>query len=466
MPDSLSPIIAALTQLLGERITSAADELRRHAGDASYHLPQPPAAVAYVQSTDEVSQIVGLCAQHRIPLIPYGTGTAVEGGIIAHCGGLCLDLSRMNRILQVHTADMDATVQAGVTRNQLNKHLATAGTGLLFPVDPGADASLGGMAATRASGSAAVGYGTMRENVLALEAVLADGRIIRTGTRARKSAAGYDLTRLLVGSEGTLGIITQVTLRLVRKPQAVSAAVCAFNDIGRAVDAVIAILSQGVPLARIELLDEIQMGAINRYSGFSYKETPTLFFEFHGTQAGVAEQAQTTAALIARYGGENFQWATGETERDRLWQARYNGYHAARALRPGSSGYVTDVCVPISRLAEAIRWTKTQLASSALTAPLFGHVGDGNFHVVLLIDPANPNEVAEVKNFGERLVEKALELDGTCSGEHGIGIGKLDALERECGEAAEIMKTIKRALDPDNILNPGKVLKINQTPLD
>ena len=460
MPDLLSPILPALTQLLGRRLTSAPDDLKRHAGDASHHLPHPPAAVAYAQSTDEVSQIVQLCALQHIPVIPYGTGTAVEGGIIAHRGGLCLDLSRMDRILQVHTADMDATVQAGVTRNQLNEHLIAAATQLLFPVDPGADASLGGMAATRASGSAAVGYGTMRENVLALEAVLADGQIVRTGTRARKSAAGYDLTRLLVGSEGTLGIITEVTLRLVRKPQAVSAAVCAFADIGRAVDAVIAILSQGVPLARIELLDEIQIGAINRYSGLTYQLTPALFFEFHGTQAGVAEQAQTAATIIESHGGEDFQWAAGETERDRLWQARYDGYHAARALRPGSSGYVTDVCVPISRLAEAIRWTKTQLASSTLIAPLFGHVGDGNFHVVFLIDPANPDELAEVKTFGERLVEKALELDGTCTGEHGIGIGKLDALERECGEAVQVMRAIKQALDPHNILNPGKVLKM------
>ena len=465
MAHSLQPILAPLQALLANRLTFDSHDLIQHSSDASYHLPTAPAAVAYAQSTDEVAQIVQLCAQHRIPLIPYGTGTAVEGGIIAQEGGLCLDLSHMNRILQVHTADMDAVVEAGVRRLQLNEHLTAANTPLFFPVDPGADASLGGMAATRASGSAAVHYGTMRDNVLALEAVLADGQIIRTGTRARKSAAGYDLTRLLIGSEGTLAIITELTLRLARKPQAVAAAVCAFNTIDSAVDTVIAVLSAGINLARIELLDDIQMGAINRYSGLNYKECPTLFFEFHGTQDGVSEQAQATAKHIAHHGGEDFQWATGETARDRLWQARYDGYHAARALRPGSSGYVTDVCVPISRLAAAIHWTKAQLSNSTLTAPLFGHVGDGNFHVVFLIDPANEAELAEVKTFGQRLVDKALELGGTCSGEHGIGLGKLDALAQESGPALAVMQTIKQALDPHNILNPGKVLR-SPTTLD
>jgi D-lactate dehydrogenase (cytochrome) len=347
-----------------------------------------------------------------------------------------------------------------VTRQQLNRHLAETGSGLYFPVDPGADASLGGMAATCASGSAAVRYGTMRDNVLALTVVLADGRIVRTGTRARKSSAGYDLTRLFVGSEGTLGVITEVTLRLAHRPAAVSAAVCHFPDVRSAVDAVIEVMRDGIPLARIELLDEVQMGAVNRYSSLDYDEAPTLFFEFHGSPAGVVEQAEAVGAIVSRRGGGAFRWATDEAQRGRLWQARHDAYYAALALRPGGAGYVTDVCVPVSQLADCIGRAKAHLAATEIPAPLFGHVGDGNFHVVFSIDPDNPAELAEVAAISRRITADALAAGGTCTGEHGIGLGKLCELEQEQGEAIEVMRAIKRALDPANMMNPGKVLQM------
>ena len=347
-----------------------------------------------------------------------------------------------------------------MTRKQLNRHLSDTRTGLTFPVDPGADASLGGMAATRASGSSAVSYGTMRENVLGLKVILADGSVIHAGGRARKSSAGYDLAHLFVGSEGTLGVITEVTLKLARVPEAVSAAVCAFPDISAAVNTVIEIMSAGISMARIELLDEIQMGAINAYSGFDYRVAPTLFFEFHGSETSVAERMTAARRVAGRYGSEDFRWATGQKERDRLWQARYDAYYASRAMRPGSVGYVTDVCVPVSRLADCILKTKEELRASELIAPLFGHVGDGNFHVVFLIDPNRPEELVEAREFGERIVDLALEMGGTCTGEHGIGMGKLAALEDEHGEGVKVMRKIKKALDPHNIMNPGKVVKI------
>ena len=454
----LKPALVALERLLGARLTTEEEARVLHAKDESHHAAQPPHAVAFPRSTEEVARIVRICARQRVPIVPYGTGTAVEGGVVAVHGGVCVDLSRMNRILRLSPRDMDVTVQAGVTRKQLNRHLADGGSGLFFPVDPGADASLGGMAATRASGLSAVRYGTMRENVLGLVAVTADGCAVRTGSRARKSAAGYDLTHLLVGSEGTLGIITELTLRLARVPEAMAAAVCAFSGAEAAVDTVIEVMSKAVPMARIELLDAVQMGAINRYSGLPYKAAPTLFFEFHGSTAAVVEQSEAVGAIAARHGGEDFRWATEAKERERLWQARYDSYYASRALRPGAVGYVTDVCVPISQLAAAIVRTREALQETELPAPLYGHVGDGNFHVVFLIDPGSTTELQEARALGRRIVDIALELGGTCSGEHGIGLGKIDALAQEHGEGTAVMKAIKNALDPHHIMNPGKVL--------
>lgn len=457
--DVIAQLLATLQPMLGGRISTEMADRDEHAGDVSHHPRQPPDLVAYPVSNQEVSAITQACATYRVPIIPFGTGTAVEGGVVASHGGLCIDLRRMNQILRVGPEDMDATVQAGVTRKQLNRHLDELDGRLYFPVDPGADASLGGMAATRASGSAAVRYGTMRENVLALTVVLADGRIIHTGSRARKSSAGYDLTHLMVGSEGTLGIITEVTVKLTRKPAAVSAAVCPFPSIDAAVAAVIEVLSDGVPLARIELLDEIQMAAVNHYSSLDYQVAPTLFFEFHGTAAGVVEQAETVGHIVERHGGAGFQWATEQEQRDRLWQARHDAYYASLALRPGTpAGYVTDVCVPISGLAECIRRAKQETATTRVPAPLFGHVGDGNFHIVFPVDHNNAEELSEVRQISSRIVQHALELGGTCTGEHGIGLGKIDDLVQEHGEGVAVMRSIKQALDPLNILNPGKVL--------
>jgi D-lactate dehydrogenase (cytochrome) len=367
-------------------------------------------------------------------------------------------MSEMNRILRVNAQDLDATVEAGVTRKQLNEHLRD--TGLFFPIDPGADASLGGMAATRASGTNAVRYGTMRENVLAMTVVLADGRVIRTARRARKSAAGYDLTRLFVGSEGTLGIITELTVRLYGIPEAISAAVCAFPNIESAVDTVISTIQSGVPVARIELLDEIQMAAINKYSKLDHQVAPTLFFEFHGTPSGVAEQAETVKAVAGENGGSDFRWATTPEQRSKLWQARHDAYYAALALRPGSKGLATDVCVPISRLAECIGETKRDLAQSPIPYALVGHVGDGNFHLVFMLDPDRPEELGEANRLNERMVNRALAMEGTSTGEHGVGYGKMDFLIAEHGEAVSVMRTIKMALDPDGILNPGKIVRI------
>ncbi len=449
-----------LHNLLADRLTTAKAVREEHAKDVSHHLPHLPHAVAYPHSNAEVSQIVQICARYSIPVIPFGTGTGVEGAVVAIRGGICIDLTQMDQILQVSRNDMDATVQAGVTRMQLNSHLSETGTGLYFPVDPGADASLGGMAATRASGNAAVRYGTMRENVLGLTVVTADGNIIRTGGRARKSSAGYDLTRLFVGSEGTLGIITDVTLKLAKTPEAVSAAVCAFSDIAAAAHTAIQVIGSGIPVARLELLDEIQMGAVNTYSNLNYKVAPTLLFEFHGSASAVTEQAQTVGSIVQEYGGEDFQWATEEEERNRLWQARYDSYYASLALRPGSVGYVTDVCVPISRLADCILKTKQEIEASGLIAPLLGHVGDGNFHVVFPLDPNRPEELEEALRLSQLFVEYALQMDGTCTGEHGIGLGKIEALRQEHGQGVDVMYAIKKSLDPQNIMNPGKVIPL------
>jgi D-lactate dehydrogenase (cytochrome) len=398
-----------------------------------------------------------ICAEHGMPIIPFGVGTSLEGQVAALHGGICIDVSKMNQVLRVSAEDMDVTVQAGVTRKQLNEHLRDSG--LFFPIDPGADASLGGMTATRASGTNAVRYGTMRENVLALTVVLADGRIIRTARRSRKSSAGYDLTRLFVGSEGTLGIITEVTVRLHGIPEAISSAVCSFPTIEDAVHTVIETIQTGVPVARMELLDEVQVGACNAYSKLDLPVQPTLFFEFHGTEASVAEQAERVGAIAEGWNGGGFKWATKPEDRSKLWEARHKAYYAAISLKPGCKGWPTDVCVPISRLAECISETKKDLASSSMIAPLVGHVGDGNFHLVYLVDPDKPEEIAEATRLNDRMVLRALAMDGTCTGEHGVGYGKMDYLVAEHGEAIAVMRQIKQALDPRNLMNPGKMLR-------
>jgi D-lactate dehydrogenase (cytochrome) len=451
-------LLDQLRGLLGERLSTAAAVCQQHGKDESYHPAHAPDAVAFAESTDEVAAIVGLCAAHDTPVIAFGTGTSLEGHVAALRGGVCIDLTRMNRVVAVNAADLDCTVEAGVTRKQLNEYLRD--TGLFFPIDPGADASLGGMAATRASGTNAVRYGTMRENVLALTVVLADGRVIRTARRARKSAAGYDLTRLFVGSEGTLGVITEVTLRLYGIPEAISAAVCAFPTIAAAVDTVIETIQSGVPVARIELLDEAQIDAINKYSKLDHRVAPTLFFEFHGSAAGVEEQVETVKTLAGEHGGADFRWATTPEERSKLWQARHDAYYAALALRPGSKGWPTDVCVPISRLAECIGETKVDLASADVPSALAGHVGDGNFHLIFILDPESPEEIAEASRLNDRMIARALAMDGTCTGEHGVGLGKMDFLVAEHGEAISVMRSIKLALDPDGILNPGKIVRM------
>jgi D-lactate dehydrogenase (cytochrome) len=451
-------LLASLRQLLEDRFSTSAAVCAQHGKDESYHPPHPPDAVAFARSTDEVSAIVKLCADHKTPVIPFGTGTSLEGHVAALAGGVCVDLSQMNRILRVNAEDLDATVEAGVTRKQLNEYLRD--TGLFFPIDPGADASLGGMAATRASGTNAVRYGTMRENVLSLTVVLADGTVIRTARRARKSAAGYDLTRLFVGSEGTLGIITELTVRLYGIPEAISAAVCAFPTIESAVDTVIVIIQSGIAVARIELLDDLQMAAINKYSKLDHKAAPTLFFELHGTPTGLAEQAEVVQAIAAEHGGQDFRWATTPEERSKLWQARHDAYYAALAMRPGSKGLATDVCVPISRLAECISETKRDLALSPIPYALVGHVGDGNFHLVFMIDPDQPEELAEASRINDQMVARALAMEGTSTGEHGVGYGKMDFMLAEHGEAVGVMRTIKKALDPNGILNPGKIVRV------
>ena len=451
-------LIAALGAIVGDRLSVAEAVCEQHGHDESYHSGHPPDAVVFAETTEEISDIVKLCAARDVPVIPFGTGTSLEGHVAALNGGMCIDLMRMNEIVEVNAEDMDATVQAGVTRKQLNEHLRD--TGLFFAIDPGADASLGGMTATRASGTNAVRYGTMRENVLALTVVLADGRVIRTSRRARKSSAGYDLTRLFVGSEGTLGVITEVTVRLYGIPEAMSSAVCPFPDLESAVRTVIQTIQMGIPVARVELLDEVQIDAINKFSKLDYPLKPTLFFEFHGTEKGVVEQVEIVEAIAGDFGADEFQWATKTEDRNRLWQARHDAYYACLALKPGSKGMATDVCVPISRLAECILETRRDIDESGLLAPIVGHVGDGNFHVILLMDPEEEDDVARCKAFNERLIMRALAMDGTCTGEHGIGSGKIDFLIAEHGEAVGVMRALKLALDPQNIMNPGKIVRL------
>ncbi|MBI3453856.1 MAG: FAD-binding protein [Rhodospirillales bacterium] len=450
--------IAELKALLGDRLSTATAVREQHGKDESYHASVPPDAVAFARTTDEVCAIVKICARHKMPVIPYGTGTSLEGHIAALYGGLSLDMSQMNHVIEVNAADLDCRIEPGVTRKQLNEYLRD--TGLFFPIDPGADASLGGMVATRASGTNAVRYGTMRDNVLALTVVLADGRVIRTAKRARKSSAGYDLTRLFVGSEGTLGVITEITLRLYGIPAAINSATYSFPTVADAVNMVIQAIQSEIPVARLELADDVQMDAINRYSKMNLPVLPTLWIEFHGTEASIAEQAKLIEEIALEHGGSDFRLVDTPEERKRLWQARHDAAYANKALRPGAHIWATDVCVPISRLAECIAETQKDIRESFLPAPIVGHVGDGNFHLTIVLHPDDPKEVAEGNRLNDRLVARALAMDGTCTGEHGIGYGKLDFLVAEHGEAVSVMRQIKKALDPDNIMNPGKIVRV------
>jgi D-lactate dehydrogenase (cytochrome) len=452
-----SSLIDELRELVGDRITTSETIRAHHSHGESWHAPAPPDAVVFPETTAEVASIVRACARARAPVIPFGMGSSLEGHVNAIRGGVSIDLTRMARVLRVSAEDMDVTVEAGLTHRKLDAHLRNSG--LMFPVDPGADATIGGMTATRASGTTAVRYGTMRENVLGLTVVLADGRIIQTGTRARKSSSGYDLTRLFVGSEGTLGVMTEITLRLYGRPEAVSAARCSFATMEGAASAVIMVIQLGVPVARIEIIDEAQLEAINRYSKTSYPLAPTLFFEFHGTsQAAVDEQAGTVQEIVAEHGATTFEWASSPEERATLWQARHNVLYATIASRPGARPWTSDVCVPISRLAECIVETQEDLRRAAIVAPLVGHAGDGNFHLIFMVDTGNAHELDAVKAANARLVERAQRMGGTCTGEHGVGIGKLKYLAVEHGESLEVMRAIKRALDPENLMNPGKLI--------
>jgi len=455
--DRRAALVRDLSEILGDRCSTNETQLEHHGHGESWHTPGQPDAVVFPLTTDEVSAVVRVAAKHGAPIVPFGAGSSLEGHVNPILGGVSVDLSRMNRVLRVSAEDLDATVEAGVTHRQLNKALANSGAA--FWVDPGADATIGGMTATRASGTTAVRYGTMREVVLGLTVVLADGRVIRTGGRARKSSAGYDLTRLFVGSEGTLGVITEITVRLFGRPEAVSAAVCVFDSIEGAVRAVIQTIQFGIPVARIELMDDVQVDAVNRYSKLTMALKPTLLFEFHATsESGAAEHATAVQEIVAEHGGGEFRWATTTEDRAALWAARHNTYYAAMAMRPGGKAWVTDVCVPISALAECITETKRELEASSVYAPLVGHVGDGNFHLNFVIDPANPKEVAEVKALNARLVARALRLGGTCTGEHGVGLGKQKYLVDEHGaDAVDVMRALKQALDPAGIMNPGKI---------
>jgi D-lactate dehydrogenase (cytochrome) len=453
-------VFAALQARLGERASKTAAVLEAHGASESYHAAHAPDIVVFPQSAGDVAAIVGICAKHGAPIVPYGAGTSLEGNAAAVQGGVCIDFAQMNRLVEVNAEDLDCRVQPGITRKRLNAELRD--TGLFFPIDPGADASIGGMASTRGSGTMAVRYGTMRDNVLALEVVLADGRLIRTARRARKSAAGYDLTRLFVGAEGTLGVITEITLRLHPVPEAISAVVCPFASFEGAVATAIAVIQAGIPVARIELLDEVMIRGVNLHAKLGIMERPTLFFEFHGTAASVAEQADAVQEIGHEHGALDLQFATRTEDRNRLWTARDNTLYAGMGLRPGSKALITDVCVPVSRLAECLVATKHDIAESGLLAPIVGHVGDGNFHALILIDPNSPAEIARAQELHGRMVLRALELDGTSTGEHGIGTGKIEFLERELGEAVGIMRAIKRALDPDDLMNPGKIFTLSK----
>lgn len=456
---ALNLLFSELEQLLGDRFVLNDSVREVHSKDESYHSPQYPDAVVFVHTTDEVSRIAKLCTEYQCPIIPFGAGTSLEGQVIPTDGGISMDFSEMNKVLRLSDEDLDITLQPGITRRQLETYLRD--TGLFFPVDPGADATLGGMAATRASGTNAVRYGTMRENVLGLTVVMADGKVIETGGRARKSAAGYDLTKLMIGSEGTLGIITEMTLRLYGRPEAMVAAVCDFATLEGAVNTVIQTIQLGIPVARIELLDEVQIDAINKYSKLNYPLRPTLFLEFHGTDIGVKDQANLVGELAEDNGGGEFQWSDREEDKNRLWRARHDAAYACLALKPGAKMWATDVCVPISKLAECILETRKDIDDTGLLAPIVGHVGDGNFHTVMLIDEDDDAFMQTCIEFNERLVRRALAMGGTITGEHGVGFGKRKFLEEEHGAAVDIMRTIKQSLDPLNILNPGKIVDIS-----
>jgi D-lactate dehydrogenase (cytochrome) len=453
-------VVTALAAKFGNRLVTSQAVREQHANTTTWIANEPPDAVVFPQATEEVQDIVRICVEHRVPVIPFGTGTSLEGHINAPYGGVSIDFRDMNRVVAVNSQDLDCVVEPGITRKQLNEHLRDQG--LFFPLDPGADASLGGMAATRCSGTNAVRYGTMKDNVLALKVVLANGELMTTGRRAKKSSAGYDLTRLIVGAEGTLGVITELTLRLSGIPEAISAGVCPFPSVEAACNATIATIQFGVPVARIELLDELQVRATNLYSKLALPEVPMLFVEFHGSPAGVAEQAERFGEIARDFDGGPFEWATKPEDRSRLWQARHDGYWAGRALRPGAQAVATDVCVPISRLAECVTATQREIAELGLVAPILGHVGDGNFHLTLLVDMDDEAEVKAAKTLCERLVERALAMDGTCTGEHGVGQGKMEYLAGELGgPALAAMAAIKRALDPHDIMNPGKIVAID-----
>jgi D-lactate dehydrogenase (cytochrome) len=456
-------VVAALRDELaarfGNRMVTSLAVRQQHANTLTWVENQPPDIVVYPRSTEEVAEIVKLCAAARVPVVPFGTGTSFEGHTNAPYGGVSIDTSLMKRVVAVHPEDLDCVVEPGVTRKELNEHLRDMG--LFFPIDPGADASIGGMASTRASGTNAVRYGTMKDNVLSLTAVMPNGDVVRTSRRAKKTSAGYDLTRLMVGAEGTLGVITEITLKLHGIPEAISAGICPFPSVTAACDATILTIQSGLPVARIELLDEAQVRACNLYSKLTLPETPMLLVEFHGTDASVREQAERFGEIAGEFGGGPFEWATKAEERTRLWQARHDAYWACMALRPGAKGVSTDVCVPISRLAECVEETKRDIEASGLLAPIVGHVGDGNFHVLPLVDMDDPAEIEAAKAFVERLVSRALAMEGTCTGEHGVGQKKMKYLEEEHGpEALDLMRTLKRAIDPDDIMNPGKIVAL------
>ena len=459
-PAAIAAAIAALTAAFGNRVVTSQAVREQHGNTLTWVPNQPPDAVVYPQNTGDVQTIVRICAANRVPVIPFGVGTSLEGHINAPIGGVSIDVRDINKVLAVHAEDLDCVVEPGITRKALNENLRDQG--LFFPIDPGADASLGGMAATRCSGTNAVRYGTMKDNVLAMKVVMADGELMTTSRRAKKSSAGYDLTRLIVGSEGTLGVITELTLKLSGIPEAIASGVCPFPSVDAACKATILTIQSGIPVARIELLDGLQIKAVNAYSKLSLPEVPTLFVEFHGSDAGVAEQSQRFGEIVAELGGGPFDWATKPEDRSRLWQARHDGYWAARHLRPGAQAFATDVCVPISRLAECVTASQRAIAELSLVAPILGHVGDGNFHLALLVDVNDADEVKRAEILMERVVELALSMDGTCTGEHGVGQGKMKYLLAEHGAPAlAAMAAIKRALDPQNIMNPGKIIALS-----
>jgi D-lactate dehydrogenase (cytochrome) len=458
--DSIASAIQTLAQKFGNRLVTSRAVREQHGNTLTWVTNQPPDAVVFPQSIADVQEIVRVCATHRVPVIPFGTGSSLEGQVNAPQGGVSIDFRDMNRVLAVHAEDLDCVIEPGITRKALNEQLRDQG--LFFPLDPGADASLGGMAATRCSGTNAVRYGTMKDNVLSLKVVKADGELMTTACRAKKSSSGYDLTRLMIGSEGTLGVIVELTLRLAGIPEAIASGVCPFQSVEAACNTAILTIQSGIPVARIELLDELQVQASNAYSKLTLPVTPMLFVEFHGSDADVAEQSRRFGEIAAELGGGPFDWATKAEDRTRLWQARHDAYWSGRALRPGAGVFATDVCVPISRLAECVTETQRDIAESSLIAPIMGHVGDGNFHLTMTFDMADPDEVARAKALHERLIARALAMDGTCTGEHGVGQGKMAYLEAEHGPAAlDAMRAIKRALDPNGILNPGKIVRLD-----